>query len=216
VAKLAVRSRLDPLTLPGTGESPAEVLERAVPLWDTAGQEYVERRGISPAIAMGAGVRFAPDFAGRPAVLAPLYDHHSALVSVHGRYLHVSREQDKMLTIGPGGGVINILGGWRADPLIIVEGLFDALSLASCGFACVATIGRLVPWLAEIASGRTVLLAFDASRSGDDEAARLQEEMRGAHVQRIRPPGRSKDWNTAMVKRGRAAVSRWLERAVAS
>ena len=167
MAKLGARSRLDPLTLPGTGESPAEVLQHAVTLWDTAGQEYVERRGISPAIAMEVGVRFAPDFAGRPAVLALLYDHHSALVSVHGRYLHVSREQDKMLTIGPGGGVINVLRGWLTDPLIVVEGLFDALSLASCGFPCIATIGRLVPWLPEIAEGRTVLLAFDASRSGD-------------------------------------------------
>jgi hypothetical protein len=185
-------------------------------LWETAGQEYVERRGISPAVAVEAGVRFAPDFAGRPALLAPLFDRQDVLVSVHGRYLHVSREQDKMLTIGPGGGVINVLGGWRADPLVIVEGLFDALSLASCGFACIATIGRPVPWLAEIAAGRTVLLAFDASRSGDEEAARLQTEMRGAEAHRIRPPGRSKDWNTALVKRGRAAVSRWLEQAVAS
>jgi DNA primase len=119
-----------------------------------------------------------------------------------------------MLTIGPGGGVISVLAGWRAGPLIVVEGLFDALSLAVCGHACVATIGRWVPWLPDITSGRTVWLAFDAGRSGDAGAARLSAHLQHAEVRRIHPPGRSKDWNTALVKRGRAAVGNWLQRSL--
>ena len=59
---------------------------------------------------------------------------------------------------------INTLGGWRADPAIVVEGIFDALSLASCGLASIATIGRWVPWLSEAFAGRTVWLAMDQGR----------------------------------------------------
>jgi hypothetical protein len=204
----------DPLALHGTQETPAETLARALPLSGTPGQTYVERRGIPAAIAEAAGVRYAPDFAGRPAVVAPLHDQHDTLTSVHARYLHVLRGQDKMLTIGPGGGVISVLAGWRAGPLIVVEGLFDALSLAVCGHACVATIGRWVPWLPDITSGRTVWLAFVAGLSGDAGAARLSAHLQHAEVRRIHPPGRSKDWNTALVKRGRAAVGNWLQRSL--
>jgi len=50
-----------------------------------------------------------------------------------------------MLTIGSGGGTASVLGGWQVEPLILVEGLFDALSLATCGWASVATVGRWHP-----------------------------------------------------------------------
>jgi hypothetical protein len=201
----------DPLTLPGTGASPADALALSCPLSGTPGQVYVERRAIPAGIAHAAGARYAADFAGRPAVIIPLYDYHGGLTSVHARYLQTLRGQDKMLTVGPGGGAIGVLGGWRADPLIVVEGLFDALSLAVCGCACVATIGRCVPWLSEISAGRTAWLAFDAGRSGDAETARLGAELDNSAVRRLPPPGRSKDWNTALVKRGRSAVTRWLQ-----
>ena len=130
---------------------------------------------------------------------------------LHGRYLSLVRGQDKMLTIGPGGGVANILRGWRTDPLIVVEGLFDALSLAVCGFACAATIGRWVPWLADVSVGRTVWLAFDAGRPGEAQFARYASHMSEAGVKRMLPPGRSKDWNTALVKGGTATVTRWVQ-----
>jgi hypothetical protein len=144
-------------------------------------------------------------------VVVALHDRHEVLASVHGRYLSVVRGQDKMLTIGPGGGVANVLGGWRSDPLIVVEGLFDALSLAVCGFACAATIGRWVPWLAEVSEGRTVWLAFDAGRPGDAQFARYAADMRRSEVKRMLPPGRSKDWNTALVKGGTATVARRVQ-----
>jgi hypothetical protein len=172
----------------------------------------VERRGISLETADVAGVRYAADFGGRPAVIVPLHNQAGEIVSLHGRYLEHTRAQDKMFTIGPGGGVVNVLGGWRAEPLIVVEGLFDSLSLAVCGIACVATIGRWAPWLPEAAIGRIVWLAFDAGRPGNAQAASYAEQMRAAEVMRIAPPGRSKDWNTALVKQGRHTIQAWLRR----
>lgn len=200
----------DPPFLPGTSLGPGACLDRALALEGTAGQRYVERRGVACAVASAAGVRFDPDWAGRPAVLVALRDREDRITSVHGRYLHNLRGEDKMLTVGAGGGAISVLGGWRADPLILVEGLFDALSLATCGQPAVATIGREVPWLAAVARGRTVHVAFDATRPGEEEAARLAARLAGAIVRRLLPPPRCKDWSTALVKRGAAEVSRWV------
>ena len=137
----------DPLCLPGTDLGPAPLLARALPLFGTRGQTYVEHRGVPVGVADNAGVRFDPDFAGRPAVLAPLRDQEMRLTSVHGRYLSTVRGQNKMLTVGPGNGVISVLDGERAEPIILVEGLFDALSLATCGWPALALIGRCVTWL---------------------------------------------------------------------
>ncbi|MRR34601.1 hypothetical protein EG829_07870 [bacterium] len=200
----------DPPSMPGTGESPGERLTRAVPLAGTPGQAYVERRGVPADIADAAGVRFDRDFGGRPAVLVAMRDREDTVVAVHGRYLHVVRGQDKMLTFGPGGGTVSVRGGWRVDPLILVEGLFDALSLAACGWGSVATIGRWAPWLPEVSAGRVVWLAFDASRSGEAEAASYAGLLQASDLRRLPPPTRCKDWSTALVKRGRTAVTRWV------
>jgi hypothetical protein len=75
--------------------------------------------------------------------------------------------QDKMFTMGAGGGVATVGAGWHGEPLILVEGIFDALSLAVCCWDCVATIGRWAPWLPEVCAGRTVWLAFDANAPGE-------------------------------------------------
>jgi hypothetical protein len=206
----------DPPRMPGTQESLDQTLARTVPLEGTPGQAYIERRGITLDVAHAAGTRFASDFAGRPAVVQPLYDYQNRLVSLHARYPEFGRGKDKMFTIGPGGGTVNALGGWRADPLIVVEGLFDALSLAACGWDSVATIGRWVPWLREASVGRTVWLALDAGRAGEKEAARYAAHLCQSQVRRMLPPERDKDWNTALVKRGRTAVARWVEKHLAT
>ena len=203
--------RRDPLVLPDTGESPEARYARARPLRGTPGQAYVERRGIPEALAHAHGLRFDPDYDGRPAVLAVMRDREGQLASLHGRYLHVTRGQDKMLTVGPGGGVLSVGAGWRAEPLILVEGLFDALSLALCGYSSLATVGRWAPWLVSVTKGRTVWLAFDRGRPGEAEVARYRERLVGAELRRLPPPGRAKDWNSALVKAGRGAVRHWLE-----
>ncbi|MBC8073972.1 MAG: toprim domain-containing protein [Deltaproteobacteria bacterium] len=196
--------------MPDTGENAVDRLARAVALAGTPGAEYVERRGIPLAIADAAGVRFDPSFAGRAAVIVAMRDRDGGIASVHGRYLQVLRGQDKMLTVGRGGGAVAVQVGWRAEPLVLVEGMFDALALATCGWSCVATIGRWAPWLVEVCAGRTVWLAFDAARSGELEASRFRERLVGAEHRSLAPPGRSKDWSTALVRHGRATVSDWL------
>ncbi|MGA8754940.1 MAG: toprim domain-containing protein [Stellaceae bacterium] len=91
-----------------------------------------------------------------------------------------------MLTIWPGNGMIGMLGGWRAEPLILVEGLFDALSLATCGISCSATIGRWAQWLPEVTRSRVVWLAFDAIKPGEAEATRYAGLLPGADLRRLR------------------------------
>ena len=200
----------DPLLMPGTDESPEQLFARAIPLTGTSGQEYVERRGIPVTIADAAGLKFEKDFGGRPAVVFAMLDHEGRLASVHGRYLNTVRGQNKMLTIGSGGGAINVLGGWQVEPLILVEGLFDALSLATCGWASVATVGRWAPWLSEVLADRTVWLAFDTGRPGESEVRSYTQRLHQSRVHRLPPPLRCKDWNTALVKRGPGAVASWI------
>jgi hypothetical protein len=202
--------------MPGTGESPSVCFARALPLERTPGAAYVQRRGIPVALASAAGVRFLPECNGRPAVVVLLRDRHDAPTALHARYLENVRGQNKMLTFGIRGGVIGTLAGWRADPLVLVEGLFDALSLAVCGWGGVATIGRWACWLPEVAAQRVAWIGFDGNRPGDAAAARIALLLAASQVRRLRPPPRCKDWNTALVKRGPPAVSRWLRESLSA
>lgn len=200
----------DPPVMPGSNESPAQRLAHALPLADTPGQAYVEKRGIPVAIADAAGLRFDADWNGRPAVLVGLYDRHAQLMSVHGRYLETLRGQDKMFTIGRDGGIATIGAGWLAEPLLLVEGIFDALSVRVCGWDSAATIGRWAPWLPETCAGRVVWLGFDANEPGESEVAKYTRSLPCSTIRRLLPPPHCKDWNTALRKRGPAAVARWL------
>jgi hypothetical protein len=203
-------AHIDPLSMPRSGEQPGERLARAVPIAGTAGQAYVERRGIPLAIADAAGLRFDPDWNGRAAVLFGMVDCDGKLASVHGRYLETTRGQDKMFTIGPGGGVATSGAGWRAEPLILVEGIFDLLSLAFCGWDGVATVGRWAPWLPDVCAMRVVWLAFDANAPGEHEVMHYIERLPRSTVRRLLPPPHCKDWNTALRKRGPSILAHWL------
>jgi hypothetical protein len=206
----------DPLCLPDSDLGPAELLSRGLPLFGTPGEAYVAHRGVPVSVADRAGVRFDPDFAGRPAVIAPLRDSTGRLVSVHGRYLNTVRGQNKMLTIGLGNGMIRVLDGDRAEPILLVEGLFDALSVATCGWPALAPIGRWVTWLPDLCIGRDVWLAFDTSQRAEQEVARYRVHLSGARLRRVPPPLRCKDWNTALRKRGVAAIQYWLKQHLTS
>jgi hypothetical protein len=202
----------DSPTMPGTGESPEVRLARALPLSGTPGEAYVETRGIPAQLAHDAHVRFDPGWDGRAAVVVPMKDAAGHLRSVHGRYLEHTGKQNKMLTIGPGGGVVSVMNGLRRDSIILVEGLFDALTLALCRHGSVATVGRWAPWLPDVCAGKMVWLAFDGNCPGEATAGRYKQILVGADTRRLPPPGRSKDWNTALVNRGRATVEAWLRR----
>ena len=202
--------------LPGTGEGPEDLWRRSVPLVATPAEAYLERRRVPVEIAGAAGVRFTGDLNGRPAVLARLAGREGEPRSVHGRHLHDRRGEGKMFTVGRSGGVFSVNDGLRADPLILVESLFDALSLAAAGLPCVATIGRWVDWLPELARGREVWLAFDGNRPGERSARGFAASLGGSRCRRLRPPGRQGDWNAAARKIGAASLERWLRRNAAT
>jgi hypothetical protein len=192
--------RNDPLVMPTTGETPQERLNKSLPVSNTPAENYLNKRGIRLSIAHNAGVRYDPDWNGRQAVIAPMYDADKKLCSVHGRYFLQIGNQDKMFTVGPGGGILCIGEALKKNPVIIVEGLFDALSLAMYGFNTLATVGRLAPWLAQACAGKTVILAFDGNKPGDATAAFYKKFLIGSKTFRLTPPRNSQDWNTALRK----------------
>lgn len=208
--KFRMMQLIDPLLMPVTGESPQQRLDHSLKLQGTPGEQYVENRSIPAAIAHDAGVRFDPDWNGRAAVIVPMYDDKHVLCSLHGRYLKQAGDQNKMFTIGPGRGVLNVVDGLNSDPIIIVEGLFDSLSLALCGYSSVATVGRKAPWLADFCRGKTVVLAFDGNRPGEATADFYRKMLADANIHRLTPPGHAKDWNSALVKKGPVVVEQWL------
>lgn len=195
-----------------TGEGPEDLWRRSVPLVGTAAEAYLERRRVLLEIAAAAGVRFTGDLNRRPAVLARLTGPEDELRAVHGRHLHDRRGEGKMFTVGRSGGVFPVLDGLLVEPLVLVEGLFDALSLAVAGLPCVATIGRWVDWLPGLARGREVWLAFDGNRPGERSARGFAASLGGSRCRRLRPPGSRGDWNAAARKIGVASLTRWVRR----
>jgi len=200
----------DPPVVPDSGEDPAAALAKALAVDDPQCAAYLARRRIPLEVARAAGLRFAPCFDGRPAVLAAMRRYDGRLAAVTARYLSTVRGQEKILTVGQAGGVFAVLDGLRADPLLLVEGVFDALSAAVCGVACVATIGRYVDWIPDLAAGRTVLLGFDGNKVGDHAARYYKDRMPHSTCRRLRPPPSCKDWSSALAKRGAGALTQWL------
>ena len=195
---------------PDTGENADTVLARSYEISDTPGEEYLQQRNIPSGVALEAQVRYTPNFNGRPAVLAPLRNDQGQLMAVHGRYIQHIGKQTRMLTIGYPSGVFTVLKGLESDPLILVEGLFDALSLAACGVPCIATIGRWIEWLPGFHPHHTIILAFDGNKSGDAAADYFTKQANKIKLLRLRPPGRCKDWNTTLNKIGVRSLTRWL------
>jgi hypothetical protein len=198
--------------LPGTGEGPEDLWRRSVPLVATPAEAYLERRRVPLEVAAAAGVRFTGDLNGRPALLARLSGPAGEPRAVHGRHLHERRGEAKMFTVGRSGGIFPVLDGLRAKPLILVEGLFDALSIAVAGLPSVATIGRWADWLPELGRGREVWLAFDGNHPGERAARGFAASFGGSRCRRLRPPGSRGDWNAAARKLGAAGLARWLQR----
>jgi hypothetical protein len=209
------------------------------PLWaatselaGTPGAAYLAGRGLPPDVAAACGVRFAPDWMGRPAVVFPLHDPTGALVAANTRYLgdeaRRNSAQPKTRTIGDRVlGAFATPGAWAADPLVLVEGPCDALALYAAGVPAVALVGTRPPvWLAQRAFGRRVAVATDADPEGDRAAAALRgdlESLGALRVTRWRVPaaGGIKDfgdvargWGVAEVRavadvlRGRDAAGR--------
>jgi len=177
----------------------------------TRGAEYLWGRGIPLVFAVVAGVRFSPDWYGRPAVLFPVCNAAGRQVAVEGRYID-GRGEPKSRSAGPKShGVFaaapDALG---ADGLIVCEGPITALSVAACGQPAVALCGHVLrEWLAWRLVGRTVFVALDWDEQDADErgtdACRLLAAV-GARSYRLALPSGAGDWNDRLRGVGLAAM----------
>jgi hypothetical protein len=195
-----------------------EALRDLRPLAGTPGAAYLEGRGIDPALAHRAGVRYQPAFYGRPAVVFPVRDPAGRLVAAQGRRL-AADAKPKAITCGPvGAGVFATPGALGAEPLVITEAPIDALSLAAASLPALALCGTsLRAWLLPALAWRRVLLAFDADEAGDQAAAEWTAALRpfGARVERLRPGAGAKDWNDLLQGHGADALRAALVAVVA-
>jgi hypothetical protein len=182
----------------------------AQPVAETPGAAYLERRSIPLHVATAAGVRWAADWYGRPAVLFPLVDQAGQLVAVNGR--HTDALAPKAHTGGPKSlGVFVTPNALTTNPLVIVEAPIDALALTACGMPSVAVAGTSGPrWLASAAALRPVLLALDNDQAGDAAAVKLATALGalGARCERLRPG--QKDWADDLATFGRARLATQL------
>ncbi len=198
------------------------------PLAGTPGAAYLRGCGVPLDLAHRCGVRFAPSWYGRAAVMFPIRDRAGQLVAAQGRYMD-GQGDPKARTGGPkSGGVFaassqlgqpgapRIYGPFdeAAPAIIITEAPIDALSLAACGFPALALCGTSGPaWLNRACGLKRVLLAFDAddNHAGDGAAAALLATLTPytARCERLRPEG-GKDWNERLQAVGAPALADWL------
>lgn len=201
---------------------PFAAWEGSVPVVGTAGEAYLEGRGLDGETCASADVRFCPRWWGRAAVLFPVYSRFpgraATLVAIQGRYLQPGtgpkmrtggRKREGVFTSHP--------DLWervrRGAPLVVCEAPIDALSLAQAGFPALALCGKdgAPAWLSLRCAFEPVALAFDADDAGDQGAAKLAPLLAalGAKPHRLRPD-KSKDWNEMLAHLGCGAFGDWL------
>lgn len=204
-------------------------LKGLIPLADTPGEEYLRNRGIS----LSANVKFHPDWYRfywnqntqqwikrhrplSPAVVFPIRNLYGNLVAVEGRYLSPHNPKHKIDSAGAKReGVFSTPGAFDQDYLIIVEGPFDALSLAECGFPAIATCGAInhPSWLAQACIGKAVWTAYDPNSAGDKGTQQLSSKLAEAGIQSkwLKPPIDGMDWNDALLEYGKESLSHALK-----
>ncbi|MEP6923954.1 MAG: toprim domain-containing protein [Pyrinomonadaceae bacterium] len=193
----------------------------------SAGEKYLERRGIPSEIGRAANCGYAPNWehwekregkwslAGvDKRVVFPICDKDGEMVAIHGRAIDNDYFASPKITKGDKSlGVFlaqsNVL---NAKVTAICEGATDALALAACGLSAVAMTGTTAPdWLFKKLAFRAVLIATDSDEAGDKAAAKLnfELEMRAVKTFRLRPRG-CKDWAEVLEKRGLENLKEYL------
>ena len=192
-----------------------KLLQNMQALAGTPGETYLTGRGIPVEVAVAAGVRYAPDWYGRAAVIFPLRNHVGKLVAAAGRYL--DGEKPKARSAGPKKrGAFATVGAWEAEVVLLVEGPADALSLAVCGYPAIAMFGCDLSDAAAVGCAmRVVAVATDADDAGDSAAQKMMAALaaRGARVTRLRPPN-GRDWNDMLLSLGIDGLKAELDRAL--
>lgn len=216
-----------------TVDAPRQAIQQAnwadaQPLAGTAGEKYLQRRGVPLEVALAAEVRFASAWFNHPSVVFPIKNRQNEVIAAQGRAVRGAAK----LTSGPKRNGIFFAPALKSHaansddvfrPLdrvlpavILTEAPIDALSLAVCGFPALALCGTSGPdWLHIVCGLRRVLLAFDADEAGDQAAIAIYERLRffGSKCERL-PPPEGKDWNECLLKFGSAALTDWLTSAV--
>jgi hypothetical protein len=183
----------------------------------TSGAEYLVKRGIDVELAHKSGVRFAPQFYGRPAVVFPIIDQTGKSVAVQGRFID-GKENPKVQTAGPKKlGIFATPRAVQNSVITITEAPIDALTLAQCNIPSIALCGKdgFSNCLLEICAFRPVRIAFDADEAGDSGAEKLASVLlkNGSTVMRLRPVG-AKDFNEVLTTSGSYALCEMLARTV--
>ncbi|RYG65286.1 hypothetical protein EON80_17630 [bacterium] len=194
--------------------------EATLPLENTLGQRYLEKRAIPIEVAVLAQVRWSPNWSGNGSVIFPVRDRVGELVAAQGRAIRGSAK----ITKGPKKdgaffAPVRMGSGRLCGPLdeavpaiVLVEAPIDALSIAACGFPAMALCGTSGPEWLHLACGlRSVALAFDADEAGDAAAVATANRLwpYGAQCTRLRPEG-FKDWNESLLGQGREVLNDWL------
>jgi hypothetical protein len=207
----ALTSKPDPAPDPDDAIWRQRLLQ-AADLAGTPGEAYLADRGIPRELAALCDVQFIADWYGRPGVLFPLRGAQGDIQAAGVRYID-GRTDPKTRTAGKLSlGVFATPSAFTSDPVIIVEGPADALSIATTGRAAIALHRTSAPaWLVRKLTRRRVLVALDADAAGDPAAEKLITELQsyGARATRLRPPA-GKDWNDTLLTWGVARFTRWL------
>ncbi len=174
-------------------------------------EAYVAGRGIPADVASRTGLKFAPNWLGAPALVAPVRALGGHLVGAHGRYL-VARDP-KCRSEGEIGEGVFLAHPEALEGAVITlcEGVFDALSLSAAQLPALALIGLAFrPWLVPALKGRVVNLAFDADAAGDAAAVEWEERLAPIKTRRVRPT-RGKDWNEEHLAAGLPALAKLVQ-----
>ncbi len=191
--------------LPDAGKSEEflRLIQRLESCNGSDAEAYLAQRGISSSKATKAGVKYAPDWGGHPAVVFPIVGPDLKIVAGTGRYIVGAPIMTRTYGLKKDGVFVTSRTALDTDPLVIVEAPIDALTLATVGLEAIATCGVTKTgdfwpdWLPAKLFGRSVYLGFDADEAGDKAAQTLGAALItwSCRVYRLRPPAPYKDWN---------------------
>jgi Toprim domain-containing protein len=182
----------------------------AEPIAYTPGAHYLRDRGIDEELAREAKLRYTDQFvvhdtAGREwrrderCIWFPFRDRAGTIVAVNIRFIDVpsSDQKHKTLTLGPrNSGAVMVCDPLRRDPIVVVEGPIDALSLAMAGVPALALVGTAgTGWLPEACVLKNVALALDNDERGDLGCERLTGLLKPVGARLARWRSSAKDWN---------------------
>ena len=228
---------LTPEARPAVNNPPAsdrtlrEKLKGVQPLADSPGAAYLEGRGIPLDLALATNVRFHPawpftnkegEWRNFPAVVYPMRDLAGELHAASGRRIANDAAAASFIKCTTLGGRRDSMlwtpGARESDPVLLVEGPMDALSLALCGYPAVARVATdFPPWLPRWAAFRDLYIAWDTDVTGEGKTQAVADACArtGAKCYRLRPPeGTGKDWNDALQAIGADALREYLENAI--